>query len=318
MADGRRKVHLDRIAHVYYKHKDSNRAAQFLEDFGLTECKRSPGKVYYRGYGSEPFLYCLEEAEEDAFGGAAFVASTNEDLELAARIIPGASEVHEMTDTPGKGRRVTFHDPIDGFPFHIIYGQQLQEPSGDLPELQFNFPTNKHRPGGKYQRLEKRPAPVHKLGHFGMCVTNFQATFDFYTSYFNFHPSDIGHTPEGSNVIVFNRLAKGSELVDHHCFFFFQGPKSHVHHSSFETHDFDTQVLGHDWLRHKGYENCWGVGRHVMGSQIFDYWFDPSRFILEHYVDGDLCDESQETVRELASPANLHVWGPDLPPTFLQ
>ncbi len=46
----------------------------------------------------------------------------------------------------------------------------------------------------------------------------------------------------------------------------------HVHHTSYETHDFDTQVLGHDWLRHKGYENCWGVGRHVMGSQIFDYW----------------------------------------------
>ena len=50
------------------------------------------------------------------------------------------------------------------------------------------------------------------------------------------------------------------------------GPKMHVHHTSYETHDFDTQVLGHDWLRDQGYENCWGVGRHVMGSQIFDYW----------------------------------------------
>ena len=142
----------------------------------------------------------------------------------------------------------------------------------------------------------KGPAPVHRLGHFGMCVTDFDKTFDFYTRRFNFYPSDvrvplfehmpiicgfdrpllthsqIGHTPEGKNVIVFNRLARGKELVDHHTFFFFEGPKSHVHHSSFETHDFDTQVLGHDWLRHKGYENCWGVGRHVMGSQIFDYW----------------------------------------------
>jgi hypothetical protein len=41
----------------------------------------------------------------------------------------------------------------------------------------------------------------------------------------------------------------------------------------FEMHDFDTQVLGHDWLRSKGYANCWGVGRHIMGSQIFDYWY---------------------------------------------
>lgn len=115
--------------------------------------------------------------------------------------------------------------------------------------------------------------------------------------------------------------------MDHHCFFFFEGPKPHVHHSSFETHDFDTQLLGHDWLRHKGYENCWGVGRHIMGSQIFDYWcvtiilslistrlisyhrFDTSRFIVEHYVDGDLVNDTNLTGRELASPSNLHVWG---------
>lgn len=72
---------------------------------------------------------------------------------------------------------------------------------------------------------------------------------------------------------AFLHLDRGRELVDHHCFFLFEGPKWHVHHSSFETHDFDTQLLGHHWLREKGYKNCWGVGRHIMGSQIFDYWF---------------------------------------------
>lgn len=64
----------------------------------------------------------------------------------------------------------------------------------------------------------------------------------------------------------------GEEFTDHHSFFIFQGPKSHVHHTSYEVHDFDTEVLGHDWLRDKGYQNCWGIGRHIMGSQIFDYW----------------------------------------------
>ncbi|BAE54542.1 unnamed protein product [Aspergillus oryzae RIB40] len=126
------------------------------------------------------------------------------------------------------------------------------------------------------------------------------------------------HDSTGRDITTFLHLDRGSELVDHHCFFFFEGPRSHVHHSSFETHDFDTQVLGHDWLRSKGYENCWGVGRHIMGSQIFDYWFDTSRFIIEHYVDGDLVNDQHQTNRSLATPDNLHVWGPDLPPTFLQ
>lgn len=48
--------------------------------------------------------------------------------------------------------------------------------------------------------------------------------------------------------------------------------KAHVHHSSFEVNDFDTQSLGHDFLRSKGWTNCWGLGRHVLGSQVFDYW----------------------------------------------
>mgnify|MGYP001090142859 CR=1 FL=1 len=80
------------------------------------------------------------------------------------------------------------------------------------------------------------------------------------------------HDKEGKDITAFMHLDRGQTPVDHHCFFFFEGPVSHVHHSSFETHDFDTQLLGHHWLRHKGYKNCWGVGRHILGSQIFDYW----------------------------------------------
>ena len=106
-----------------------------------------------------------------------------------------------------------------------------------------------------------------------MCVTDFAKSLGFWTGHFNLKPSDLLHDPEGRDITTFMHLDRGHELVDHHCFFFFEGPKSHVHHSSFEVFDFDTQVLGHDWLIKKGYENCWGVGRHILGSQIFDYWY---------------------------------------------
>jgi hypothetical protein len=51
----------------------------------------------------------------------------------------------------------------------------------------------------------------------------------------------------------------------------------------------------------------------VMGSQIFDYWFDQSRFILEHYVDGDLVNDETPINRTMAAPDNLHVWGECMP-----
>ena len=31
-----------------------------------------------------------------------------------------------------------------------------------------------------------------------------------------------------------------------------------------------------------------GVGRHVLGAQVFDYWRDPWGHVLEHFTDGDL------------------------------
>ncbi len=37
--------------------------------------------------------------------------------------------------------------------------------------------------------------------------------------------------------------------------------------------------------------------------------FDPSKFIIEHYVDGDLVNDKTPTGRIKAHPDNLHVWG---------
>lgn len=317
-----KKINLVRIAHVYYRHADVEKAKEFMADFGFEETAQSGKKTYFRGYGTEPFVIAIEAAEKSEFCGAAFVVESEEDLVHASKVLPAETkptEIYELKDAPGGGKCVTFYDPVDGFPFHLVYGQTPVEPRDPkFPVLRINYPNEKNRPQNTFQRFEKRPAPVHKLGHFGMCVTNFAKCYEFYTTYFNFFPSELVHDDEGVNVTAFFRLNRGDELVDHHCFFFFEGPKApHVHHSSFETHDFDAQVLGHDWLRHKGWTNCWGVGRHIMGSQIFDYWFDPAEFILEHYVDGDLLDMNEPTHHNKASLDNVHVWGPDLPLSFL-
>ncbi|KAL8403587.1 hypothetical protein RB594_008735 [Gaeumannomyces avenae] len=316
-----KKIKLTHLAHVYYRFKDLAPIRAFYEDFGFYEVKRVGEKTYYRGYGAEPFVICAEPADADEFGGAAFGVESEEDLVHASLSLPAecrATKVYDLTDAPGGGKGVTFYDPVDGFPFHLVYGQEkvpLMDPN--FPDQKINFPLEKTRDVNTFQRFKKRPAPVHKLGHFGMCVTNFAKCYEFYSTRFNFFASELSYNDKEEDITVFFRLNRGTEKVDHHCFFFFEGPKMHVHHSSFETHDFDTQVLGHDWLREKGYENCWGVGRHIMGSQIFDYWFDPAKFIMEHYVDGDLLDMSEPTHRGRAGPDTLYVWGPEVPPTFL-
>jgi len=32
-------------------------------------------------------------------------------------------------------------------------------------------------------------------------------------------------------------------------------------------------MMGHEYMRSQGsYKHIWGIGRHVLGSQVFDYW----------------------------------------------
>ena len=66
-------------------------------------------------------MYCPEKSDEDAFGGVAFQVESETDLEYASKTLPGASEVYELADAPGGGRCVTFKDPVDGFPFHLMF-----------------------------------------------------------------------------------------------------------------------------------------------------------------------------------------------------
>ncbi|KAI1177015.1 glyoxalase [Nemania sp. FL0916] len=318
-----RKIQLKRIAHVYYKYPNLEKARQFLIDFGFVEEKRTTDisgkeRIYFRGYGTEPWVFCAIKGDKPEFGGAAFVVESEADLLHAAETLPSAIGPDKLLDAPGGGHCVTFNDPVDGWPMYLVYGQKEAEKL-DIPftTAPVNYPMEKNRPANKTQRFIKRPAPVHKLGHFGVRTTNFAEAFKFYSTHFNFIASDILHDAEGIDTTAFFRLDRGKEQADHHSFFVAQGPSYKIHHTSYETYDFDTQLLGHDWLRDQGYENCWGVGRHVLGSQIFDYWFDPHKFIFEHYVDGDQVTSDEPTHRLRAGPELLYVWGPEVPKAFL-
>jgi len=57
------------------------------------------------------------------------------------------------------------------------------------------------------------------------------------------------------------------------------------------------------------------VGMYGMGYILTNVIrFDPTGNIMEHYVDGDLVDDTQPPHRSKASPDSLHVWGKLLPP----
>lgn len=273
---------------------------------------------FYRGYGTDPYVYVAKKTKEAQFLGGSWLVATEADLEVAS-MLAGARKnggIVSLSSRPGGGRQVTIEDP-DGFPINLIYGQKSVEPLPGPDTKLVNFPHTKPRPVGKFQRFQQGACPIHMLGHYGQSVKDFSVSYEWYTTTFNFVASDILHADDGKEVGVFLHIDLGKVPTPHHSFFFMEMPKQHVHHSSYEVHDADSQMLGHQYLESKGHELCWGVGRHILGSQIFDYWFGPDRFMLEHYCDSDYVDDSVPTGHLPAKDETLAIWGPEVPKTFL-
>jgi hypothetical protein len=88
-------------------------------------------------------------------------------------------------------------------------------------------------------------------------------------------------------------------------------------HSAYQVADLDALAAGGEYLRERGYQRSWGIGRHIEGSQIFDYWRDPDGFLVEHFSDGDVFDSTLEPGWGPMSASGLAQWGPPATRDFL-
>ncbi|KAF7563741.1 hypothetical protein G7046_g422 [Stylonectria norvegica] len=315
--DPSRQIRTVKLVHMRYQHPDLKSISTFLHDFGMRVVKKTEDKMWFQGYGVDQYVYYAQKGPKRFLGGT-FEVESYEDLVKASKL-EGAGQIRALDEAPGGGHLVTAYDP-EGHPINFIHGQEPANPGSMPAKLIVNFEVEKLRKN-KFQRFDEGPAAVHKLGHYGLCVKDFDSQLDWYTRNMNFVPTDLLYVQSEDNihkdVAVFAHIDRGDEHVDHHTIFLSMSHSTHVHHCSFEVHDFDTQHLGHQWLDKKGYRSVWGVGRHILGSQIFDYWWDTTGNMIEHYADGDLVDQSTPIGHLPAGNESLAVWGPDVPAAFL-
>ena len=283
------KVH--DIAYVRFAAPDLDAMQRFLEDFGLEVAVRTDERLYARGTDSAPYLHVTEKGEA-GFLGVAFEAASADDLEAAASL-PGASAVEKL-DAPGGGRVVRFTDP-DGFGVQVVHGREQLDalPVRAASALNRGSAPERH---GTLQRVPQGPSCVKRLGHAVVRVSDFQQSADWYQSRFGFLRSDEVYLGDESNIVTaFLRCDRGADYTDHHTFLCVGLGEPGFDHAAFEVEDFDAVMAGHDHLSGQGYDHHAGVGRHVLGSQIFDYWKDPWGQVLEHFTDGDLLNDQHET-----------------------
>ncbi|NDZ17335.1 catechol 1,2-dioxygenase [Variovorax sp. WS11] len=299
------------LAYARVRVPDLDRAEAFMNDFGLLRSARTDKALYMRGACGDHHIY-VAELGPSKFLSLAFVAGSEDDLRRIAGLL-GASDV-ETIEEPGGGRRVRIQDP-DGNTIEVVHGIERVQPI-DCRCQPLNDARDGLRRAGTPARHEKGPARVLRLGHGVLASPNMAPMLAWYRETLGLLLSDEVRGPDNEIVLSFNRLDRGAEYVDHHVFLLQHGPSSGLNHVAFEVQDFDDLMLGHEHMKARAHDSVWGVGRHVYGAQIFDYWMDPFDFMYEHWTDTDRMNADFRGVLDGTIESANGPWGAQVPERF--
>ena len=61
----------------------------------------------------------------------------------------------------------------------------------------------------------------------------------------------------------------------------------------------------------------WGIGRHLLGSQVYDYWADPWGRVHEHWADTDRLNAANGGNLVSAEEGLRSQWGTRPPEKFI-
>ena len=287
---------------------------EFLTHFGLIRSARTPTALYMRGTDPDHHIH-VTHLGPSRFIGLAFFVESEGDLKKFAKV-SGASGIENL-DEPGGGRRVRVKDP-HGYQMEVICGMKRLK---RLPVRKnvLNWGDKKLRRAGELMRLSRGPSQVKRIAHGVIMTQNAKEKIKWYREMFGFLPSDDVYAGSKDNIIAsFNRCDRGKTFVDHHVFLCLEGPKTGLNHLSFEVQSIDDVMLGHEHLKEAGkYQHVWGIGRHVLGSQVYDYWKDPWGRVHEHWTDTDVLNVRHRPNLLSEQEGLTSQWGEPVPQEFI-
>lgn len=302
------------LAYGRLRAPDLDQMEEFLTHFGMVKSERTNTALYMRGTDPTHHIHVTEKGDP-GFVGLAYYAATLDDLKRIAKA-PGASGVEDM-DEPGGGKRVRLKEP-NGYQIEVVYGIEKPKPI-PVKSQALNMGKDSLKRAGELMRIHRGPARVKRIGHGVMASPKVMETVHWFRETLGFIGSDDVYAGEKENIIgSFNRCDRGLTYVDHHVFFCIRNDRAGLNHFSFEVADIDDVFTGHEYLKQVGkYEHMWGIGRHLLGSQIYDYWADPWGRVHEHWSDSDRLNVKNGSNLLPVEEALISQWGERPPEKFI-
>ena len=302
------------IAWLEFEKPDLVRAKAFARAFGFTTVLHTGDELHLRGTDAGSTCVIVRRGTQSRF-----VAQRSPHRTRPTSIgSPSATgkTTRPMPEAIG-GVAVELTDP-GGMPVRVVAGMHE---SAELPAQQphtFNFGHGLRRTNAT-QRPPREPAKVQRLGHVVLQSTKYIQTLDWYLDHLGLIVSDFMYYPgqrDRGPTMSFIRCDRGSTPADHHTGVGV-GPVEPLCALRLSDSDLDAIAAGGEYLHELGYHRSWGIGRHIQGSQIFDYWRDPDGFLVEHFADGDMFDNTLEPGWAPFTASGLAQWGPPATKDFL-
>ena len=307
-------VRVHDLAMIEFAGPDTDRAWKFFSDFGLKGFRDGDGNLQFSAEAGAPVCLVYRPAKQAVFIGPTFAVRSHEELD-ALHQQAGATAPAPLP-LPGAPTGVTLSDPNGVAVKVAVFEDWRPLPDCGTPEA-INRGCERPRVNAPV-RPQRHPSRVLRLGHMVLGTPEWESTARFYIDTFGLIPSDVQSLPDGRPAIAFMRCDRGDDPADHHTFVVGRLPILDFEHAAFEVPDLDDVGMGAEVLKEEGFRRAWGIGRHILGSQIFDYWFGPDGRKFEHFADGDLFNASRPTRYHAMSAAGLAAWAPPVPGAFLR
>lgn len=303
------------IAWLEFEKPDLLRAEAFAQAFGFSTALRHDDELQMRGADAGAPCLIVRRGPRSRFVRTAFAAQDESDV---VRLADATSAVTRPLPESIGGVSVDLVDP-SGIPVRVVAGtHSVAALPSQRPQV-LNVGHDLVRANAP-QRPRRVPARVQRLGHVVLQSTRYLEALNWYLENLGMIVSDFLYFPGQRDLgptMSFIRCDRGDTPTDHHTLAMALGPRNRYVHSAYQVSDLDALAAGGEYLRDRGYHRSWGIGRHIQGSQIFDYWRDPDGFLVEHFADGDMFDSSLEPGWAPFTATGLAQWGPPVTKDFL-
>jgi len=261
--------------------------ADFYEKiWGLDKVSQDDDSVYFRGAGPENHILSLHAGENRGLHHIAFGMVDKNAVDRAAEIL--ASKGVKMVSPPGY-----LDEEGKG------YGLRFVDPENRCIELSAWVEVHT-------TIWNKKNVDPVKLNHVVMNTKDLDMITDFYTNVLGFKVTDWSE-----HQMSFLRCNR-----KHHSIAFNQDAHASVNHIAYEVDTVDEVMRGISNVRKAGYQEIWGPGRHGPGNNVFCYFQDPGKFVMEYtcYLE-TIEDESEWRTRVWKRvPHLMDQWGIAGPP----